>query len=281
MFKYIILGVVQGLTEFFPISSSAHLIIAQKLLGILEQRVFISVVLHLGTTLALIVFFFKDIVAALRNRRALIFIAIAVFVTAAIGIPGKNFFESLFASSFVAALGLIFSGVILILTRRFMQAKRNNTTPLANPAFKGGDKGGFSIPPLGTTEAYSPGRLHFNYKDAFVLGLAQGLAIVPGISRSGVTISALLFRRLDKETSFRLSFIASIPIVLGAILLKIREIDNFSNLNLRGLSAGFIFSFVFGIIALKILKAFLEQAKLHYFGYYCILLAVVTIIFLR
>ena len=247
MFKYIILGVVQGLTEFFPVSSSAHLVIVQKLLGIFEQRVFISVILHLGTTLALIVFFFKDIVAALHNRRALIFIAIAVFVTAAIGIPGKKFFESLFASSFVAALGLIFSGVILILTRRFTQAKRNN----------------------------------FNYKDAFVLGLAQGLAIVPGISRSGVTISTLLFRRLDKETSFRLSFIASIPVVLGAVLLKIKDINNFSNLNLQGLLAGFIFSFAFGIIALKILKAFLEQAKLHYFGYYCILLAVVTIIFLK
>jgi undecaprenyl-diphosphatase len=169
MLKYIFLGVVQGLTEFFPVSSSAHLVIMQKLLGISEGTLAITIILHLGTVLSLIAFFFKDILKAVGNIKLLAQIAIVTVITGIIGIAGKDFFERLFSSVAPVAVALLITGAILILTKKFMDAKSNNV----------------------------------NYKDAMILGVTQGIAIIPGISRSGITISTLLFRGLDKETSFK------------------------------------------------------------------------------
>ncbi|MGE5196923.1 MAG: undecaprenyl-diphosphate phosphatase [Deltaproteobacteria bacterium] len=247
MFNYIILGIIQGLTEFLPVSSSAHLVIMQRMLGIHGEEVIISVVLHLGTAAALCIFFFKDILTWLRNSKMLGLLAATTLVTAAIGVAGKRFFESLFSSVFAVGIALMVTGVILILTRRF------------KPGREGKD---------------------LNIKDALILGLTQGLAIIPGISRSGITISTLLFRKMDRETSFRFSFISAIPVILGAALLKARDIGDFSWAHIHDLSVGFIASLVFGLISLKVVKIFLSRAKLHYFGYYCILAAILTLLFL-
>ena len=110
--------------------------------------------------------------------------------------------------------------------------------------------------------------------------LAQGIAIIPGISRSGITISALLFRKVDRETSFRFSFLASIPAILGAALLKVRDFTFAGSGTLLNLTIGFLFSFVVGIFSLWILGLVMRKAKLHYFGYYCILLALVVLLVL-
>jgi undecaprenyl-diphosphatase len=247
MLKYIFLGIIQGLTEFLPVSSSGHLVIMQKFLGINEKAILVSVVLHLGTTLALVIFFFKDILNLLRNIRLLSYIIIVTFITGIIGISGKDFFEKLFNSSRLVVPALIVTGIILILTKKFIRSKRNA----------------------------------LNIKDALTLGLTQGIAIIPGISRSGMTISTLLFRGLDKETSFRFSFLASIPAVLGAAILEAKDISLTYNIGNRNLIVGFIFSLLTGILALRILKAVLGKAKLYYFGYYCIIIAVITLLFFR
>ena len=247
MLKYIILGIIQGLTEFLPVSSSGHLIIAQKLLGVAEQAVVVSVVLHLGTALAMVIFFFKDILNLLWNKRSLVYIIVVTLVTGTIGILGKDFFEGLFNSPRLVAISLIFTGIILILTKNFMQAKRNV----------------------------------LNIKDAFVLGLAQGVAIIPGISRSGITISTLLFKGLDRETSFKFAFLASIPAVFGAAILEAKEIGLACNPVSGNLIIGFMVSLLTGILSLKILKIILDKAKLHYFGYYCIIIAVITLLSIR
>lgn len=247
MFKYIILGIVQGLTEFLPVSSSGHLAMLQRVLGISQGLVFISVALHLGTIFSLIVFLAKDILAALRDLRILSFIAVVTLVTGAIGISAKNFLESLFASPLAVALGLIITGIILI-----------------------------------STCFFSPGKRKVNLNDALFLGLTQGIAIAPGISRSGITIAALLFRGLDRETSFRFSLLASIPAVLGALFLKMRDIGGVSGINEPiKLLLGFIFSFIFGMLSLKALKAVVNKGKLHYFGYYCIVIGIATVIFIK
>jgi undecaprenyl-diphosphatase len=248
MLKYIILGIIQGLTEFLPVSSSAHLVIMQRILDMRGLAVIISVVLHLGTALALVIFFFKEILAILRNPKVLLLATITTLITAAIGVSGKKFFESLFESPHLVAFALIVTGIILILTRNFITGhKRNN----------------------------------LNLKDAIILGFTQGLAIIPGISRSGITISTLLFRRVHRDTSFSFAFIIAIPVILGAALYEAKDINSLPAINLHSLFIGFIFSFVTGILSLRILKIFMDKAKLHYFGYYCILVAVVTIIFLR
>jgi undecaprenyl-diphosphatase len=247
MLKYIILGIIQGITEFLPVSSSGHLVIIQKLIGVTEQAVAVSIVLHLGTSLALVIFFFKDILNLLRNTRLLSYIIIVTLVTGIIGISGKGFFEKLFNSPRLVAVALIFTGIILILTRKFMEKKRSA----------------------------------LNIKDALILGLTQGFAIIPGISRSGITISMLLFRGLDRETSFKFAFLVSIPAVFGAAILEAKEIGLACNPGSGNLIIGFIFSLLTGLLSLRILKIILGKAKLYYFGYYCIIIAVITLLFIK
>lgn len=245
--QYIILGIIQGLTEFLPVSSSAHLIIAQKLLGIAGQELIISVVLHLGTCLALLAFFFKDILALFRSFKLLFLILVVTVITGIIGITGKDFLESLFSSARLAAVALIVTGTILFFASKFMNGKRN--TP--------------------------------DLKDAIILGFTQAIAIIPGISRSGITVSTLLFRGITKEDSFRFSFLASIPVILGAALLEAKDIDFSQKLNTINLGVGLLVSFISGLFALFIFKKIIGKAKLHYFGYYCIIVAVLTLLFIR
>ncbi len=247
MFKYVILGIIQGLTEFLPVSSSAHLVIMQKLLGISGSGVVISIILHLGTLLSLIIFFFRDILKLLRNIKLVSLIIIVTLITGIIGVSGRDFFEGLFSSTRAVAIALLFTGIILILTRKFTAAKRNS----------------------------------LNIKDAIILGFTQGIAIIPGISRSGITISTLLFRKLDKETSFRFSFLVSIPVILGATLLESKNISLTHVLDIKNLIIGFIFSLLTGIFSLWILKRILNKAKLYYFGYYCIFIAIITLLFIK
>ena len=247
VFKYVILGTIQGLTEFLPISSSAHLVIMQKLLGISGSEVVISIILHLGTLLSLIIFFFRDILKLLRNIKLVSLIIIVTAITGIIGVSGRDFFEGLFSSSRAVAIALLFTGIILILTRKFTAAKRNS----------------------------------LNVKDAIILGFTQGIAIIPGISRSGITISTLLFRKLDKETSFRFSFLVSIPVILGATLLESKNISLTHVLDIKNLIIGFIFSLLTGIFSLWILRRILNKAKLYYFGYYCIFIAIFTLLFIK
>lgn len=247
MLKYIILGIIQGLTEFLPVSSSGHLVIMQKVLGISGQELALSVVLHLGTVLALIIFFFKDILNLARNFRWLSLIIIVTIITGIIGLSGKDFFAQLFTSPRIVSISLICTGIILMLTRNFMFVKRSE----------------------------------LSFKDAFILGITQGIAIIPGISRSGITISTLLFRRIDQETSFKFSFLASIPAVLGAAILEMKDIRIALKFEFMHFLIGFIFSFLTGLLALRLLKIILKQAKLYYFGYYCILIAIITLLFIK
>ncbi len=247
MLKYALLGVVQGLTEFLPVSSSAHLVILQKILGLSGEELVVSIVLHLGTVLALTVFFFKDILGLLRNIKWLLLILIVTAITGVIGIAGKDFFEGLFASVKLAAAALLVTGVILILTRRFRR----------------------------------PNREMLGLSDALFLGFAQGLAIIPGISRSGITISTLLFRRLTWEVSFKFSFLASIPAILGATLLEAKKIDFAIQGKFGDYALGFVFSFITGLFSLWLLKLVLRKSRLDYFGYYCVLVAALSLIFIR
>ena len=245
MAKYILLGLVQGLTEFFPVSSSAHLVIMQKLFGLSGQEIALVAVLHLGTLLALVIFFFRDILGLLRNLKLLLLITIVTIITGVIGITGRPVFEGLFSSLIVVSIALMITGIVLIWTMKFINSKRENLT----------------------------------IKDAIILGFAQAIAIVPGISRSGLTISALLFRGIDRKTAFRFSFLASIPAIMGAAILEIGKIDVAFQIQPLNFIAGFVSSFLTGIFALWLLSKAVEKAKLHFFGYYCILLALSVLIF--
>jgi undecaprenyl-diphosphatase len=247
MFKYILLGIIQGLTEFLPVSSSGHLAIAQKMLAMSGEEITISVVLHLGTLAAVVAFFFKYITKLLRNIKLISFLLISTVITGVIGILGRGFFESLFIAPKKVAISFLITGIILLFTRKFMQSKKNKV----------------------------------DLMDAVILGFSQAIAIIPGISRSGITISTLLFRRIDKETCFRFSFMASIPVILGAALSDAKNIDFVIRKDFSNLIAGFIFSLLSGLAALWILKLVIKRARFYYFGYYCLLAAILTFLFVK
>lgn len=247
MIEYVILGIVQGLTEFLPVSSSGHLVILERLFGLSEQGVAVSIVMHLGTLGAVFVFFWRDILAALRDRRMVVFILTVTVITGVIGVIGKEFFESLFTSVKAVAGGWLATGVMLLLTKRFMNNSR--TAVIA--------------------------------KDAGFLGVAQGIAIMPGVSRSGITIATMLFLGVEKVTGFTVSFLASIPAVAGAALLEIKDIGGAVTGDPAGLAAGFACSFCAGLFALWFLKRMIVRAHFHLFAYYCFLLAAVTFIWIK
>lgn len=244
MIKYIILGITQGITEFFPVSSSGHLLFIQKIFGFTGEELVISIVLHLATILAVAVFFYRDILLALQDKKAILAIALVTFITGVIGIAGKEIFENLFSSIKYLTLAWIISGVVILLTKCFMSGKRNTVT----------------------------------LKDSLILGITQGLAIVPGISRSGITVSTLLFRGLDIKRSFSFSFIVSLPAILGAAALEAQKIDFSLKANFLNLGLGFVFSFITGLLSLWLLRKILARAKFHYFGYYCIFMGLLSYI---
>jgi undecaprenyl-diphosphatase len=247
MIDYIILGIVQGITEFLPVSSSGHLAVLGKLFGLQEQGIAISIVMHLGTLLAVIIFFFRDILEAFSSRRMLAQILIVTLITGVIGVAGRDFFESAFSSIKIVAAGWIASGVILLLTARFMHSIRKEVS----------------------------------VKDSVILGFAQAAAIFPGVSRSGITISTMLFRGVEKMKGFRFSFVASIPAIAGAALLEARDINSAFSADGAKLAVGFFCSFASGMFALWFLKRALAKARFHYFSYYCFAAALIALIFVK
>lgn len=247
MLKYITLGIVQGVTEFLPVSSSGHLLIAQRFLGLNADEIGVSIVLHLGTVLALVLFFFNRILRLLCNRRLVLLVVIVSIITAVIGFLGKDYFERMFTSYKFLALGWVFTGIILILANKFINSRRNI---------------------LGV-------------KDACILGVAQAVAIIPSVSRSGMTVAALLFRKIEKKTAFEFSFIAGIPAIAGAAALEAKRVGFAMRQDSASLIAGFICSFLSGYLSLFIFEKAVNRAKLHYFGYYCLVAALVTFMFLK
>ncbi|MFZ2603102.1 MAG: undecaprenyl-diphosphate phosphatase [Candidatus Omnitrophota bacterium] len=247
MLNYIILGIVQGLTEFLPVSSSGHLLILQQVLGVSKNQLAITVILHLGTVGSLIVFFFKDLLGLAKNFKLLAALFLVTVITVVIGLAGKDFFENLFVSPKPVAFALALTGLVLIITKKYSFGKKEDLT----------------------------------LQDAFILGIAQSIAIIPGISRSGITVSTLLFRKISPASSFRFSFLAAIPVIFGAAIFEARKINLALKEDFLFCFIGFWASFFSGLIALKILKLVLVKAKLYYFGYYCIIIAVITLIFLK
>jgi undecaprenyl-diphosphatase len=249
MVQYVILGIVQGLTEFLPVSSSGHLAILQHIFGITQHAVQLDIVLHLGTTVALLIFFSQDLIRLFKDMRSILLIMLATAVTGVIAIAGKDFFESLFSSPKYLWFGFIVTGCLLLATQPFMKGTRKNITVV----------------------------------DVLIMGVAQAVAIVPSISRSGATVASLLFRGVERQESFRFSFIAAIPAVIGATLLEARHItaNATASIGIPALVTGFICSMVTGLLSLWLLKQVIQKAKLHYFSYYCFALAIVVLLFIR
>ena len=249
LIQAIFLGVVQGLTEFFPVSSSGHLVFFQSLFGIDEPPIFFDIMLHVGTLLAVVVYLRREILqiiqgvgAALQGKnegrdglRMFLWMVVASIPTGLMGIVLKDWFESVFSQPRFVGMMLLVTGLILWLTRWI----------------KGGGK---DIRKM-------------CWLDALLIGIAQGVAIIPGISRSGSTISAGLFLGLDRVLAGKFSFLLSIPAILGAALLGSRKIGSAGDVGVILMGTGV--ACLVGYFSLKILMKIISIGKVSHFSYYC------------
>lgn len=245
--KAIILGVVQGITEFFPISSTAHLILFPWFFGWegeLNTLTF-DVALHGGTLVSLIVCFYKDwIHLFLRDRQTLLTIIIATIPAGAAGVAFNDIIEHTLRSPLIIVGTLVGFGVLMLLAERY--GKRYKEHP--------------------------------SFVDGFMVGCAQAVALIPGVSRSGVTITAGLFRNIRRESAARFSFLLSTPVIAGATLLEGRKlVSSPEHYHLDVFAAGFVAAFISGFVAIKFLLAFLKKHPLHLFIYYRFSLAVIIL----
>ncbi len=268
--KAIILGIVQGLTEFLPVSSSGHLAILQNLMQVDEDSIlFFAAMLHFGTLISIIIVYFKDISILIKeffmvilelvtgkglnihknvHRKLGLMIITACIPTAIIGIGFSDFFESLYKSVASVGVGLMITGTLLWLSERI--SKGNKTIK------------------------------SMKYGDALIVGLFQGAAIAPGISRSGATIVGSLFRGLNKELTVKFSFLISLPAVLGAGGIEfVKALDQGMNGTSYGvLFAGILASAISGYAAIRVMIQLVTSKKLHYFSYYTWALGIIIIL---
>ncbi len=266
LLQAIILGLIQGLTEFLPISSSGHLVLGESLLKVRFDDISFEVFLHLGTFLAVVVYFRRTIRAMLKavwiKTKALranktsttvdkdwhLFWLIMVGSIPAgfLGVLFEDIFEKSFSSVIFVSFMLLFTGLILFLTKYFHATKEK-----------------------------------LSFSDAFIVGLAQAIAIFPGVSRSGMTISAGIFRGIDRSKAAEFSFLLSLPAILGASLLKLKDILNhvYVNQDLKTYVIGAMTAFVVGYLAIKFLLKIIKKGKFQYFSYYCFAVGLFFLIF--
>ncbi len=251
----VISGVVQGATEFLPVSSSGHLIILHHLLKIRQDFVF-DIFVHLGTLLALLAFFRKDIIALFCRKKKLLFLLILASIpTAIIGFLGGDIFARLFVNVRRVGAMLLITGIWLLAGD--IASRCNKTPPLKELVG--------SIP-VDKKQEKRPSAFF-----ALLIGFAQGIALIPGISRSGSTISTGLICGLSKESAFKFSFLLSIPAVSGALLFKIRDFRLGWNFDLI---VGMLISAIVGFFCLKFLLHLIKKGRFYVFAIYCFVVGI-------
>jgi undecaprenyl-diphosphatase len=249
-FEAAILGIIQGLTEFLPISSTGHLYLGRHLFGLDDAGLFLDTMLHLGTLIAIITIYWRELLAMIRRplSRISLLVVVGTVPTAFIGFMFEDWFEKIAQTGSTIGWEFLATGLLL----------------WTADAFK--EKGKKSLEEIG-------------YDDAFIIGLFQGAAIMPALSRSGLTIAAALFRRIDKATAAYFSFLLSIPSIAGAVILQGKKlIDGGTEaLPLSALMIGTACSAVFGYIAVKWMISLLKTGSLKGFAIYVWILGLVVL----
>lgn len=245
IFAVVILAVIQGLTEFLPVSSSGHLALAGIVINVPREDIIFEIVVHLGTLVAVISVYWKDLAALLtglmrRDQQAVRMIgllALGSVPAAAAGFFLSGSIEALFDDPLLVSLMLIVTGSVLYGTKFLGKHRRERPT----------------------------------WAGSFIIGVSQAMALLPGISRSGLTISTGLFAGVRRDNAARFSFLLSIPAIMGAAMLKLSETGGVSVLT-ADTAVGFAVSALTGYLALKVLLRFVKKGKLSVFSWYCWLL---------
>ncbi len=251
-----LLGVIQGLTEFLPVSSSGHLEIAKALFGFdwsSNESMLMTVVLHFATAISTIVVFRKDIVTIIvglvskddSTQRIFSYkIILSMIPAAAVGVLFDDYIEDFFSGQLIlVALMLFITALLLLLADRSKPTEKN-----------------------------------VSYKNSVLIGIAQAIAILPGISRSGATIASSVMLGVDKESAARFSFLMVIPLIFGKIAKDILDgAFLVEQLNVIGLLVGFLGALITGVFACKLMIKLVKKSQLKYFSLYCVVVAVITL----
>ncbi len=269
----ILMGIVQGLSEFLPISSSAHLVFTSNFYKVFKgieivqntnQEVFLDIMLHLGTLIAVLIYFRKEVfeiaralIVGLKTKnysskdfKLGIYIILGTFLTIFVAFPLSDIAEILVFKPAIVGILLLFTGIIL-LSGEFVSKK--------------------------ITE-----KKEISLKTAIIMGIAQGIAALPGFSRSGLTISSGLFSALDRTTAARYSFLLSIPIILGASMVYPLVKIDFAEVvtyNWTAITIGTVVSGIVGYLCIKYFLKFVSKFSLSIFGYYCLIMGIFSAVF--
>ncbi len=256
----ILLGIIQGVTEFIPVSSSGHLVLANYFIGFELQDITFEILLHVGTLFSVIIYFRKDIARLLsalvhyrdkslekvRHRRVVWFLAVGTIVTGILGFIMKGFVERIFYEPLFTAFMLLITGTIIFISD-YIKPKK--------------------------LEMHETGKVK-----AAIIGIAQAFAILPGISRSGSTIATSMFVGLKREDAARFSFLLSIPAITGATLFELRSFASVQSYHVPGYILGTVAAFIAGYLVIALLLELIRKRRLKIFSFYCWTVAIVVII---
>ncbi len=252
----VILGIIQGITEFLPISSSGHLIIGKYLLNISSPGAVLEIILHMGTLVSVLLFYFKDIIHVVKgllpggsqeDRKMNYFLIAGTIPAVILGLGFKDFFEGTYDNITLVGVNLIVTGTVLFATLYFNRDSGSQMT----------------------------------LKKAIIIGCAQALAIFPGISRSGMTISMALFLGSSNKDSAKFSFLLAVPVLVGAGVLNIGDALSFAgDVNFIYIFLGFLISATVGYLCIFTLVRMLTRNKMWLFSIYCWIIGLITLIFI-
>ena len=263
----VITGAIQGLSEFLPISSSAHIVFSHEICGLIsgapvsqdvnQEEIFFDILVHLATLFAVIIYFFNDLKNIFsdffksikekdyksENVKLVGYIALSVIITGVIGLLLKDKVEFLTTKPQIVCFLLMGTGFILLFSEKMYKGNKN-----------------------------------LSLKTAILISIAQGLAVFPGFSRSGLTISTALIKGMKRVDAARFSFLMSIPVIfLASLVYPLLELDfkEIMTFNLKALLLGFLTAFIVGYLCIKYFMKLLGKLSLRIFGYYCLLMSVV------
>ncbi len=274
LLQIIFMGIVQGLSEFLPISSSAHLVFTSNFYKVINdmpihqqsnQEVFVDIMLHLGTLIAVLIFFRKEVMEILmalingiktknyseHNCKLGLYIILGTVITVLIAYPLNEVAENLVYSPVIVGILLFITGFVLYFSDTYSDKLQNKSSEM-------------------------------NFKTSVLMAIAQGIAALPGFSRSGWTIATGLFNKVDRVTAAKYSFLLSIPIILGASMVypfvKI-DMSELATYNWVDIIIGTLVSAIVGYLCIKYFLKFLAKYSLKVFAYYCFIVGIVTSIF--
>lgn len=249
----IILGLIQGLTEFLPVSSSGHLVLFQNLFGIQEATQAFSIILHVATLIAVFVYYWQDIWALIRHpfQRTTALLIAGTIPTVIIALLFNDTFDAIFGKGKFIGFNFLFTGLILL----YADSRRTGRKKIRN----------------------------MSLFDALVVGTMQGVAILPAVSRSGMTISTCLARGMNREDAARFSFLLSIPAILGGMVMTIKdmvtgEVVLTDAVGIAPMICGFIAAAVSGYLAIRFMVGVIKNGKLKWFSVYVFILGGVLIL---